>query len=186
MQRRPQSYVGIGHETIGSDILAFLKAVHAPDLVLTPELNARLKQVKPDEWYPIQLLLDLLAQLQAKLGDMGLRSMGWSIFQGSHAQAVKANAKSARDIVYGIDEMYHRANRGSRIGGWKVLEFSPGLARLEKTTPHTCQVEEGILEEGLRAVGVSANVSQTRCFAKGDSACEFVITSKVTDARWTG
>jgi hypothetical protein len=41
--------------------------------------------------------------------------------------------------------MYHHANRGTGIGGWKVLRFDAGYAELEKMTPHHCVMEQGIL-----------------------------------------
>lgn len=186
MQPQPRQYRGVDHQTVGSDILAFLKAVHSPELVLGEELTARLRQVKPEAWYPIGLLLEMLEKLEGRLGAYGLRSMGWSIFKVSHAEAVKQVAKSARDIIYGIDGMYHRANRGTGIGGWKVLSFGAGRAELEKTTPHPCAVEEGILEEALRTVGARATVKQSACVREGAEACTFVIEAKATDASWGG
>jgi len=114
-----------------------------------------------------------------------MRKIGWSLFRLSHEAAVRANCSSARDIVYGVDAMYHRANRGEQIGGWEVLEFEPGRALLEKTTPHHCVVEEGIIEAGLRAMGVQATIRQLTCFRRGGEACRILISSHVTDARWS-
>lgn len=186
MSSKPRNYVGLDHQTIGSDILAVVKAVHLPERVFGPELAAKLQTVKPQEWYPISLLLDGLAKLDEKLGTYGLRSVGWELFKLSHAEAFRKVASSARDLVYGMDQMYHYANRGTGIGGWKVLAFSSGHAELEKTTPHHCVMEEGILEEALRTLGIRADVSQKSCFRKGADACHYVITSPITDQRWTG
>jgi len=88
--------------------------------------------------------------------------------------------------VHGIDGMYRAANRGTDIGGWAVLDFSPGKAVLEKTTPHHCVLEEGILEAALRAVNVTATIYQRTCFRKGADSCEIVISSHIVDGRWTG
>ncbi|MBX5481395.1 MAG: hypothetical protein IRZ16_06050 [Myxococcaceae bacterium] len=186
MTRRPRGYIGINHQTIGSDILAVLKALHLPEQTLGKAQAQALAAIEPDRWYPIAMLLDALETLDQKLDTWALRSVGWELFRLSHAEEMKKVARSARDIVYGIDGMYHRANRGSHIGGWTVLRFEPGLAELEKTTPHHCVVEEGILQEALRSLGITANVEQTRCFRRGDDACLFHLTSTVTDQRWTG
>lgn len=186
MTRLPKNYVGKNHETIGSDILAIRKVLHLPERTLGKELADEIAKVKPDGWYPISLLLQALEALDQKLDAYALRSVGWSLFKLSHEADVRANATSAKDICYGIDGMYHRANRGERIGGWQVLSFSPGRAELEKTTPHHCVMEEGILEEALRTMGVPAKIEQKACFRKGADACRFVITSAITDRRWSG
>jgi hypothetical protein len=95
-------------------------------------------------------------------------------------------ARSAADVIYGIDGMYHHANRGSAIGGWKVLRFDPGYAELEKTTPHHCVMEQGILSGALAAVKCPGIVSQKQCFRQGADACLYVISSSFTDERWSG
>lgn len=184
MTRRPRSYDSKNHETIGSDILAVLKALHAPQATLGPELASQLGAVKPDQWYPIDVLLQPLELLDQKLGAYGLRNVGWELFKLSHAEAVRANVKSARELLHGFDAVYRRANRGDAIGGWRVLGFGPGRAELDKTTPHHCGMEEGILEEALRTIGVPATVAQRQCFRKGADSCIFVVTTRVTDARW--
>ncbi len=184
--RRPQGYVGQNHETVGSDILAVLKALHAPEQSLGKPLADRLKVVAPQKWYPIALLLEALETLDAKLGTYALRSVGWQIYKLSHGDSIGKTAASARDIIYGIDGMYHRANHGEQIGGWKVTRFEPGLAELEKTTPHHCVVEEGILQEALRTVGVKVDIEQPQCLRRGDAMCLFRITSQVIGERWSG
>lgn len=186
MIRLPKGYLGTGHQTIGSDLLAVLKALHLPERVLGPELAGRLRQVKPDQWYPIGLMLEAMEAMDKKLDAYALKSAGWTLFKMSHEASAKAVAHSARDILFGFNQMYHNANRGEAIGGWKVLSFTPGRAELEKTTPHHCVLEEGILEEALRAVGVSAKAEQSACFRKGAPCCIYVVTSRVTDERWNG
>ncbi|MBL8957264.1 MAG: hypothetical protein JNK82_41205 [Myxococcaceae bacterium] len=171
---------------MGSDILAVLKALHVPENSLGKVLAEKLKQVQPTKWYPIGMLLESFEALDAKLGTYALRSVGWQIFKLSHAENIGKVASSARDFVYGIDSMYHHANRGQNIGGWVVTRFDPGLAELEKTTPHHCVVEEGILQEALRTIGVKAEIEQTQCLRRGDLVCHFRITSQVVGERWSG
>ena len=184
--RRPRGYSGEHHETIGSDILAVLKILKMPEQVLGKDDWERVKRVQPDDWYPIELLLTLLETLEAHVGPYGLMQMGRRIFELSHKDRVKVIAKSAYDIVYGIDAMYHHANKGRGIGGWKVLKFEPGLAELEKNTPHHCVMEQGILTEALLTVGCPSNVSQLRCFRDGADTCIYQVTSAFIDQRWSG
>ena len=186
MDRRPRGYVGGNHETIGSDILAVLQVVTMPEHVLGHELSSRLRSVKADSWYPISWLLEAMDALAAKLGHFGLVQMGRNLFRMSHEQRVKQVARNAADIVYGIDGMYRHANRGDRIGGWEVVSFLPGRATLDKTTPHHCAMEEGILSQALLSMGLPSLVVQRECFRKGADSCIYVVTSSITDGRWMG
>src|SRR5205085_2504964 len=73
--RRPRSYEGDDHETIGSDLLSVLAVVSDPSEVLGKTYSARLAKVTPDGWYPISWLLELLDLLDERVGQMGLRQM---------------------------------------------------------------------------------------------------------------
>lgn len=152
MTRLPRDYRGVGHETIGSDILSILRVVSFPEQVLGPDLAKRVAQVEPNGWYPIGMLLELMEQVEAKIGRLGLVQMGRNLFRLSHEARLKEVASCAGDVVFGIDSMYHHANRGVDIGGWKVIHFQPGLARLEKKHPTP-------LRDGRRYFARSAGVS---------------------------
>lgn len=183
--RRPRGYVGRDHETIGSDIIAVYRILKLPEQVLGVAEVARLKAVDPTRWYPIEWLLELMEKLDASLGHYGLLRMGRTLFDLSHRERVVSTARSASDIIHGIDGMYHHANRGQGIGGWKVVRFEPGFAELEKTTPHHCVMEQGILSAGLAAVGCPGLISQRECFRQGADACVYTISSSFVDARWS-
>jgi hypothetical protein len=182
--RRPRGYYGEDHTTLGSDILSVLKILKLPEQVLGKDEADRLREIHADEWYPIEVLLGLMEILEAHVGKYGLMQMGRRLFEASHKQRVLLFAKSAKDIIYGIDGMYHHTNRGRGIGGWTVLKFEPGVAELEKNTAHHCVMEQGILTEALLSVGCAANVVQTRCFLDGADTCIYQITSAFVDKRW--
>lgn len=185
-RRRPRGYVGKQHETVGSDILAVFGVVGLPKQTLGESLYARLEPVRADGWYPIELLLELMETLDQKLGPNALRQMGRKLFQASHQAHVKANLKTAAELLYGMHGLYERANRGEAIGGWKVLSFGKGAAKLEKTTPHHCVMEEGIVAEALNCLGVPGTVTQEQCFRRGAESCIFVATSVIADEKMWG
>jgi hypothetical protein len=178
--------VGKNHETIGSDILAVLAILKLPDQVLGAEEAKRLREVDPNGWYPIEWLVELMETLSARIGQYGLLRMGRTLFKMSHEKRFREVARSARDAIYGIDAMYHFANRGEGIGGWKVLKFEPGYAELEKNTPHHCVMEQGILHGALAALGTPGTIAQRDCFRSGGEVCVYTVTSAITDERWTG
>lgn len=186
MQRKPKGYVGTNHETKGSDILSILKVLHLPEVTLGKELAAELKAVKPDSWYPIGKLLQALELLEKKLDAYALRSVGWAIIKQSHEANIREHFTSARDLLGAFDAIYKNVNRGTAIGGWRLVSFEPTKAVLEKTTPHQCVMEEGIVEEALRTIGVSPKVRQTKCFRSGAETCVYEIVPSTTDERWNG
>lgn len=182
--RRPRGYFGRSHETLGSDILAITRILKMPEQVLGAADAERLRTVVADEWYPIGWLVALMEKLDRNVGHFGLIRMGRTIFELSHRDRLLTVARSARDVIYGIDGMYRHANRGSEIGGWKVLRFERGYAELEKNTPHHCVMEHGILAGALAAVDCPSNVTQRQCFREGAESCIFVVSSVLTDQRW--
>lgn len=182
----PRGYIGTNHETIGSDIMAVLATLRSPEEVLGSSLHARLKTLKPDDWYPVSMLLELLEHLAKRGGVASVTKMGRQLFLDSHKAATQQQLISAGDVVFGIDGLYHRANRGEQIGGWTVKGFRPGFALLEKTTPHHCALEEGILLEALHGLGAECLITQTQCVRRGDSLCAFELHSAVRDTRWMG
>ena len=186
MLRRPKGYVGTDHEQIGAAFVAIQRILKMPDQVLGAVDAAKLAAVDPNAWYPVSWMVELMDKLDANVGRYGLVQMGRTLFKTAHEERARHGARSARDTLYGMDGMYHAANRGRDIGGWKVTLFEPGHAELEKTTIHHCVMEQGILTGALATVGCPVNVTQLRCFREGADCCVYSVTSSITDARWCG
>jgi hypothetical protein len=184
--RRPRGYYGDEHTTLGDGILAVTKILKMPEQVLGKEEFERLKRIKPDAWYPVEWLLGLTEILEAHVGRYGLMQLGRKLYAASHKDRVLQVAKSAKDILYAMDAIYHHSNRGRGIGGWQVLKFGAGVAEIEKNTPQHCVMDQGILTEALLSVGSACNVSQTQCFLEGAETCIFSVSSAFVDKRWSG
>ena len=183
-QKVPRGYLGIGHETRGSEIMTILETVRAPELTLGVEMVVWLKKLRPDGWYPIGLMLDLMETLEQKLGKYHLKQLGWTIFSRDHAPQLREHVRTAQEALQLCDAQYKTSNRGTSIGGWKVVSFTHARAELEKTTPHHCAMEEGILEEIMRTLGVVCTVSQSECIRAGGDICRFLIEPKVAGPSW--
>lgn len=196
-RRLPRGYVGKNHETIGSDVLAVLRSLQhlvgeseagagqkMAEQVLGSSEVARLQSLDPNGWYPIGWLLKLMETLDAKVGRFALLKMGRTLFRNTHEERALKTHKNAFEILHGFDDFYHHANRGEQIGGWRVISFEHDRAELEKTTPHHCAMEEGIMSRALQAVGAPAMVSQSECFRLGAEACRFVVLSSSREAKW--
>lgn len=178
--------MGGGHETIGSDIIAVFEAVLDVEATLGSHWMPLVRTLDPNGWYSIDLLLTLGDVISQRAGPAALAFMGEGIFKLSHERAFRERASSVGDLVFGIDAMYRRANRGSSIGGWRVLEFRPSCAVLEKTTPHHCQIDEGILRAAGQALGVPLKIGQRRCLLSGHDTCDFVLEGAPGEPRWMG
>jgi hypothetical protein len=185
-RRHPKGYVGQRHETKGACLLAVVRILKLPDQVLGADEARKLARLDPDGWYPIEWMHKLTDQMERELGYYGLLRMGRTLFETSHKERTANEIRSARDLVHALDGMYRTKNRGSCIGGWKVCKFDAGYVELEKTTPHHCVMEQGLVTAALASVGCPGIVNQTECFRQGGDACLFVITSSVTDERWFG
>ena len=183
-RRTPQGYLGLNHQVIGMSILAVLKVLKFRDASMELETQVHIGPIDPVGWYPIGTLLELMDRLEVHVGYFGLMRMGRMVFTLSHQATVAQRFRSVRAFLYGLDELYRHTNRGSDIGGWKVLRFQPGDAEIEKTTPHHCAMEQGILTAALASADCAAIVSQSRCVREGAATCRFVISSAVTDSRW--
>lgn len=157
-----------------------------PEQVLGEVEAQRLKAVQPDRWYPIEWLLSLMKVVDEKFGFYGLVGLGRRVFKESHEKKARDQLKSGRDLVYGIDSMYHTTNRGADIGGWHVRKFELGYAELEKTTPHHCSMGQGILSAGFISLGTPVTISQSQCFREGADSCIYTIHSPVVSEKWTG
>jgi hypothetical protein len=184
MQRWPKGYAGIDHETSGSALLSVLQICPFPDEVLGTEEVQRLEEVDPEGWYPVAWLLSKTEKLERFAGSDGLLHLGRQRFQLSHQ--LRLPRSSAKDVIYGIEEMYRFSNRGRSIGGFTVLDFRPGHAELEKTTPLHCAIEQGILLAALESVNCPATIAQTQCFRDGADSCIYTISSECRDERWSG
>lgn len=176
--------MGTNHETIGSSFKSVLAALKSPEHVLGMAEVERLKAVDPAAWYEVGWFLSLVEKVHEALGFQGVVRLGRRRFELSHKNRVVY--ASGRDVIYGIGEMYRYSNRGEAIGGWKVRSFESGVAELEKTTPHHCAMEQGILTAALSSAQCPSVVTQRRCFREGSTSCVFRITPTFQDERWLG
>jgi hypothetical protein len=182
---KPRGYTGRRHEVLGSDILAHLRVLRQAEKFLGADADA-LRELDRSDWYPVEVLLRVEEALEESLGKFGLSRAGRTLFEMSHKDRMLELAHSARDVIYGMDALYHFSNRGIGIGGWRVVSFGIGRAELEKTTPQHCLVEEGVLTGALSAVGCPSSITQSKCVRQGYDHCLFSVTSAFIDARWTG
>lgn len=178
----PSETVDAVHEVVGSVLLSVQRSLlkistHADQVrhLLGEPSCSRLEHVLDDGWYPIEWMLEMTGIIDRKIGPFGLMKLGRVLFKQTHAAVLRERRMSGRDLVYGLDAMYRADNRGDRIGGWQVLSFDDHAARLRKTTPHHCMMEEGIVSEALKCAGAPSLVRQSECMLSGAEACTFVI-----------
>lgn len=183
-RRVPRGYEGWNHETLGSDLIATFAAVNAVDPRFSEHWMPLVKTLDAHGWYPIDVLLALGIAAEERFGSELLVRIGEEIFARSHAATFRSSAATVADVAYGIDGMYRAANRGKGLGGWRVIEFTEGRALIEKTTPHPCQIEEGILGAACATLSVPVAISQTQCVRHDHDACWFALRALGPTSHW--
>ncbi len=162
-------------ETKGLFILAVRDVLMNPQLVLGENVEKFL-DIKPDEWYPGQLQIELTDIIEKKLGRLNLLRLGRNIVQKRKESIREDGFKSPLGYFKEIYTRYLDDNRGAGIGRIEVLEALEGYVRIKNSTPYNCIMTEGIYEEIINVLGCSlANVNQTMCKKKGHPYCEFEI-----------
>lgn len=163
-------------ETKGFNILAVRDVLMNPYLVLGDRAEKFL-DIKPDDWYPGKLQIELTDIIETKLGKLNLVRIGRNIVQKRRKEILAAGIKDPLDYFKNIYNRYLTNNRGPGIGKIEVLEATEGFVRIKNTTPYNCLMTEGIYEEIVNVLGGSlVNVKQTKCKKKGHPHCEFEIT----------
>lgn len=183
-----KAYRSTNHEVQGYELLAVRDALTwlSPDKsppsvhdlcvrLLGASQVAQLDATSPPQWYPAPLLLSMLRAIDEKVGPNGLRRVGRASFQRAVTAMGRDRYKTARALFDDLDALYRRTNRGTAIGGWKVLQSSDDEVRLEYTAPHVCIAQEGFLTEAAAALGVPVLVTQRECVRQGADACVFSV-----------
>lgn len=184
VKRWPRGYEEASHETTGASVLAVLHILKTPEQVLGADTTTALRELDPKGWYPIGLLLGIMEKLDRNVGYYGLVSLGRRWFELWRKK--QEPQSSAPEAIEGIDRMYRSANRGRAIGGWKITKLETGYAEVEKTTPHHCVVEQGILTAALADAGCSSVIAQEWCLRQGADSCVYTMASTVSAERWLG
>lgn len=183
-----KAYRGVNHEVQGHELLAVRDAINwlSPDKsppavrdlcvrLLGEARVAQLDATSPPQWYPAPVLLGMLRAIFEKVGPNGIRRVGRASIQRALSAADRERYKTARALFDDLDAIYRRTNRGTAIGGWKLLGSTDTEARLEYTAPYVCVAQEGFLVEAAAALGVPVIVSQQACVRQGADACVFSV-----------
>jgi hypothetical protein len=137
--------------------------------------TAQLDATSPPQWYPASHLLSMLRAIDEKVGPNGLRRIGRASFQRVLTAMGHNRYRTARALFCDLDAIYRRTNRGTDIGGWKVLHSSDDDVHLEYTAPFVCIAQEGFLTEAAASLGVPVVVTQRECVRRGADACVFIV-----------
>ena len=165
-------------EAKGFYITTILNALMNPSLIF-PNYQSELVLVKPDDWYPGQLQIELTDVIEKKFGKQTLMRIGRKIIQNSKDRIKADGYTNPLDYFKDIDKRYLLNNRGPGTGRLEIIDQGNDFVILKNTTPYNCILAEGIYNEIINIFDYKiANVRQIRCKEKGDLHCEFEIKWK--------
>jgi hypothetical protein len=109
-----------------------------------------LKEIDPDTWYPMQMLLDLFSKIVDQGGGMldlvsiGLKIMALAVLPPQVAQMPFG------DVLMMWNDIYHVNNRGTDPGGFKTEKVNDRYYKIIARQPYPDDYTYGVLYGGAQ------------------------------------
>lgn len=138
------------------------------------------REIQPDKWYPMQLVLDIHRTIYETVGPNTLFLMGkyvpeYAVFPPDIDALGKALAS--------IDAAYHMTNRGKSIGYYKFKRTGQRTAAMICNNPFPCDFDRGIISGMIDKFKPKGCLHKARltheeslCRKKGDNSCTYLIS----------
>jgi hypothetical protein len=168
-----------GVEVNGQTVMSFIDGVPSAFKDKTRDILAENGIENPDaeDWYPQQAWLDALSEIEEKVGESTLNSIGQTVPDNAEWPD---HVESVVDGFDSIDEAYHMNHRGGRIGHYDAEVIDDETVRVECDNPYPCAFDTGIVEAVSR-IFVESGIPQVRevgetCRSDGDDQCVYEVT----------
>jgi hypothetical protein len=161
-------------EVLGQSLFSLVEGTQGR--ILGPLAKYGISELKPDEWYPQQTILDAMKDL-SHMSDMV--SMGMNVIQ--HA-LFPPHIDSVESALASIDVAYHMNHRNGEIGSYGVEVIGPRHVRMVVKTPYSSDFDYGLIYGVARRfqppdshLTVKVDLTQpTR--QKGADSCTYDVT----------
>lgn len=102
-----------------------------------------IKEVREDEWYPMQTYLDAYRTIVEDIGEATLKGIGRTTPEQAEWPP---GVETPFDGLDSIDDAYRMNHRGDDVGYYEATRVDDDTARVECHTPYPAKYEEGIVE----------------------------------------
>lgn len=157
--------MGIYKAAFGSKVLGHSIKITLDALTLYKDMGVRLlaqsgiKEVKPDEWYDMQIYCDFLGAVKDKLGNSTLFVAGRNI--GMNAELPPIFDTPAKTLA-SFDQVFKMGHRGVPAHqGWKYTSTGERSAVMVSTSPYPDELQRGVCDGFIRRFKTGALIVKT-------------------------
>lgn len=168
-----------GIEVNGQTVMSFIDGVPSAFEEKTRTILADngIENPDTDEWYPQQAWLDALSEIEKKVGESTLNTIGKTVPDNAEWPD---HVESVVDGFDSIDEAYHMNHRGGRIGHYDAEMVDDSTVRIECDNPYPCAFDTGIVENVARTF-VDSGIPQVTeigetCRSDGEDHCVYEVS----------
>lgn len=168
-------------EVYGRSVQALLHAMEFLKLKAGQVLASHgIESLEPEEWYPMQSVLDSFNDILQQVGPHTTRSIGRSVPQSAVFPPAINSFESA---LQSLDQAYRMNHRGSGdIGSYR---YQPGVnksAGMVCDNPYPCEFDQGLIEALYDRFPPKGSIrlliehGPGGCRGKGSHACTYFLT----------
>jgi hypothetical protein len=164
----------------GEVILAILESTRSlGDAALKILGRHRLPEVAAGRWYPLDRLLDVLAEIESSMTDTTLYTIGHKIHRNAVLPDVYGDFLEALER---IDEAYHLNHQGGEIGHYRFSQPAARQVLVVSTSLYPCEFDRGVVH-GFAGCARPADIRQLTvshsplapCRRRGGASCTYTV-----------
>lgn len=167
-------------EVLGRSVMCTVSALEMVRERATRMLAEKgLSPLRPDRWFPLDPLLQVLQDIQEQIGPSTVRSIGRKL---PEMASFPADPGTLEEGLRAIDVAYRKEHRGTgNIGAYRFELVGRRAGQLVSDTPYPCDLDLGIIEaisdrcRPRDALWVRIDHDPATCRRRGDLACTYHI-----------
>ncbi len=140
-------------------------------------------KLDPDGWYDTEVLQSVFQAIMdhtsAVRGWAAIKVIGRKVYPTiQRTVGLPPYLSTPLDYIEYTVQSFLDNHRGADVIPRKIIKAEPGTVVIEAPSPgYSCSLIEGMYEGILMMCNIrNGKVTQSRCVAKGDPTCEYVIT----------
>ncbi|QRV17278.1 4-vinyl reductase [Haloterrigena salifodinae] len=167
-------------EVIGRSPLSYIAAGESVSSFVGKQIANKLAEygledIEPDEWYPLEIPLAMLYDMNEEYGDVRMRNMGQNVPQ--HVE-FPPELSEVDNALRAIDTAYHQNHRGSEIGSYEFQQDGESAGVMTCENPYPCEFDKGLIRGVAKKFAnnpVEVEEIGDQCRSDGGQHCEYRV-----------